>query len=369
MPDLAKLIGEFVTWAGANVPVAAALITAAVSALISLVTLVFNPFFAGRLERTKADLVRQIESSKGDIQKDIETHRAALADDNSFAAAKRAYEYEARKRLYEQIEPLMFQLSEAAEAAHSRVVSLVRTYRDDHLSGSRNWLDHEGYYLRSTVYRLILPVVFLRLIQRRMTFVDMSVDRSFHQKYNLLKMYAKAWTDDFRFARLVPSLAYDPDASVSEADEVHPEIHTRQGLYAGVLDNIIDVLVFSDGDGLRPKTFGEFEDCIEGDTKARKHLKPLLDMLTGFEPNRRPVAARLFQALGVLAFCLSKSFESEAGGSTRSQLASYSDSSDFVETIAWRKENADVDRAVAKAYALDRLAWERRQIRVGSLTA
>src|SRR5208337_2908209 len=60
-----------------------------------------------------------------------------------------------------------FQLFEAAEHAYFRVKSLARTSRSGNLgTGPASWIDRAGYYLRSTVYRMLLPAAIFRLIQR-----------------------------------------------------------------------------------------------------------------------------------------------------------------------------------------------------------
>ena len=78
---------------------AAALIAALVGALASLIVAAIAPFSNRTLERLKSE----------------------LADEAASKSARRDYEYEARKRLYQEIEPLLFQLHEAAEEAFYRV--------------------------------------------------------------------------------------------------------------------------------------------------------------------------------------------------------------------------------------------------------
>jgi len=50
-------------------------------------------------------------------QKDLETLKSELADERAESDARRDYEYDARKRLYEECEPLLFQLIELSENA------------------------------------------------------------------------------------------------------------------------------------------------------------------------------------------------------------------------------------------------------------
>ena len=103
-----------------------ALIAGGVSLVVSLLGHWLGPRGQKAVERMKAEL-------QEDLQRQLEDVRAALADRNSAAAARRDYEYEARKRLYQHVEPLLFQLYEALEEAHYRVRSLVRTATQGHL--------------------------------------------------------------------------------------------------------------------------------------------------------------------------------------------------------------------------------------------
>jgi hypothetical protein len=47
------------------------------------------------------------------MQKEVERLKGEVADKNSESAARRAYEYEARKKLYHEFEPIRFQLLES----------------------------------------------------------------------------------------------------------------------------------------------------------------------------------------------------------------------------------------------------------------
>lgn len=48
---------------------------------------------------------------------DLESLKARLVEEQAEKNARRDYEYEARKRLYQQYEPLLFQLVELSESA------------------------------------------------------------------------------------------------------------------------------------------------------------------------------------------------------------------------------------------------------------
>ncbi|TBD81051.1 hypothetical protein [Rhizobium ruizarguesonis] len=73
-----------------NPQVLAAVVAGGVSVVVSLLSNIYSPIAQRRLERTK-----------GEIQKEIESVRTELATITSEKNARRAYEYETRKRLYE----------------------------------------------------------------------------------------------------------------------------------------------------------------------------------------------------------------------------------------------------------------------------
>ena len=133
-------------------------------------------------------------------QEDIEKLKSALAERKSENDARRDYQYEARKRLYQECEPLLFQLSEVSEYAIFRVQSLARTARKGNLSSSDHWLDGPGYYMASTIYNLLAPVAVFKLLQRRITFVDLTVEPQIRGQYQLAMAIYVSFTDDFVFA-------------------------------------------------------------------------------------------------------------------------------------------------------------------------
>jgi phage tail tape-measure protein len=113
-----------------NMPAAITVAAALISVLGAIGSAVLAYMGNSALEKRKSELTTQIEAFK-----------AGLADDLAARNARRDYEYDARKRLYAQVEPLLFQLFEAAETAFNAVASLARTQRDRNLPG---WLSPGG---------------------------------------------------------------------------------------------------------------------------------------------------------------------------------------------------------------------------------
>jgi hypothetical protein len=70
----------------------------------------------------------------------LETLRRRFDDEKAEKDAKRDYEYDARKRLYEQCGPILFQLVEHCEAAYFRITGLAQTAKLQNLEpGHPSW--------------------------------------------------------------------------------------------------------------------------------------------------------------------------------------------------------------------------------------
>src|SRR5262249_8532269 len=212
------------------------------------------------LETHKGKLQGQLEDRKAelqlDLQKEMEEFKAEIADDAAAKNARRGYEFEARKRLYGQVEPLLFQLFEAAESAFHAVASLARTQREGHLP---EWLDGDEYYIRSIIHRTFLPLAILRLIQKSTTLIDLNLDPSIRLRYAILKECYLTWTDHVGIARFEPKLDYEPSAiDWKTLRQQDPAKYWRQGFVIGHLDRFIDAMIITDGTSRRPMNFGEF---------------------------------------------------------------------------------------------------------------
>ena len=96
---------------------------------------------------------------------------ATFVTQNRLASRKAQldYEFNARKRLYETVGPLRFQLLLAAR-------DLLRRIR---AHPGNTWpMDPNEHYARSFIYRLLKPLAIAQLIERQMTTSDFSVDSS-----------------------------------------------------------------------------------------------------------------------------------------------------------------------------------------------
>lgn len=307
------------------------------------------------LEKAKSELAEnaqaRLESHKAELtarnQTDVEFLRSRLVEQGKERDARRDYEYEAHKRLYAECEPLLFQLADLAEHAQHRVYSLARSARLGQLPG---WLAGDGYYLRSTMYKLMAPLVVFRLIQQRLTFVDLTLDEYIANQYRLLKLLYLTFTDPFDFAEIEPKLEYKPDVGDWRLKRAENErVHWRQGLYLGSLDNSIDALVVTnENEKSQLKTFGEFESEFSDEkSKTRKMFMTFADVLHGFHPQTRPVLWRMLYAQTLIYEQMIKSQATSKGTSTRVGLSAISPKLP-ARGLDWRNSpgDASTDEAV-----------------------
>jgi hypothetical protein len=239
----------------------------------------------------EAELRKRQEAFEQSLE--LEKNRLSKAQEEE--KARRDYEYEARKHLYSEIQPLLFQLKELSESAYRWVISLARTARQGQLS----WLS-KGYYLSMTIYRFTAPLAVFRLIHGRLTIVDFSVDQPIRVQYNIAKQSYLSISDGFSIARAGKDQGIDIDYEPHEVQRRRrrepsiPSVHAQQHLFRGHLDKIADALVTREPDGPRCMTYGEFEEQFN-DSRSNVHraTHALADGFREFTPQSRPVVWRM----------------------------------------------------------------------------
>jgi hypothetical protein len=326
-----------------------AAVASVLAALISAVVL----FATGRSAQRAA---KRLEEQKGRLSKELASETARLAEISADRNARRDYEYDARKRLYTEIEPLLFQLYESLEEAHYRVRSLARTSRSNNLPG---WLSGSGYYLKSTVYKLLVPAVLLRLMQRQMTFVDLRVDETIRLRYQLLKLHSRSFTDDFIFASIKPPLQYDPNNPQWRLLTVTaPATYLRQGLLVGDLESICDAMIVTDINGRsRAMTFSEFVAYVAGPV-INASVGEVFSLFSGFSQMGRPILARMLVAQAIMAqLILSTYAQATSVGDLQRRLDSIMHIYGSNEAFVWQNGGLSVDGSVAFEYWKERLKW------------
>jgi hypothetical protein len=258
-----------------------AVVTSVIAAAASICGALITAVLAQRIKRRNDE---QLERLKNELS-EAKAERDAARD----------YRYDAIKRLYTDLQPLLFQLSLLCEATYLHTRGLARTARNGGLgTGPDSWL-RDDYFLLSTVYRLLVPASVVELIQRRLTLVDLSVDPSLHERYRLARMLVATWNSGFDIAAREPALEYQPhDRDASARAEAEPAVYGLQHLYAGQVEALTACLVVRDApdEPWRHRTYGEFErECREGAT--RDAVAPALGLISTFHPRTHPVLWRM----------------------------------------------------------------------------
>jgi hypothetical protein len=270
-----------------------AIITAGISACISILSIYLTKKSDIALEKLKSKL--EIEKAEHD--------------------ARRDYEYEARKRLYQECEPILFQFAELSESALRRIYALARNAKDGNLGPDRYWLSTDHYFIRSTIYRLIAPMAAFKLLQHRLTNIDLKLDQAINIQYILAKVLYYTFSSSSDLARSEPVIHYDPDqigpeskgleeSTKKERRAKYPERFWLQGLKVGTLDILSDTLILSekgsDNNNIRIKSFGEFEQQFfkkgqspELPDDSNNIFEVFFTIFSYFHPKTRPVLWRV----------------------------------------------------------------------------
>jgi hypothetical protein len=231
--------------------------------------------------------------------------------------ARREYELEARKRLYKESEPILFQLHQLCEAADSRISHMPRKVREgwfltkeeylkaiekyeeksptqqkeeeEVLMDRFGWLSFPNHYMFTTIYRLLAPMATFKMLQDRLTTVDLELDPLIKTIYLLSKhLYYRTFSGESELAEIanIPYETYD------------------QGIFLGYLENATEELIqhYNEPDKVqRIKSFGEFNKnyIIEENSTGNneKKVKPPFDrfyyLFEFFHPKTKPVLWRL----------------------------------------------------------------------------
>jgi hypothetical protein len=249
-----------------------ALVTGGLAFLAAVITAVLSWYGQHQAdEKNKARDLRLAETNE----------RLALVNDRlsrqaAEESARRAYEYEARQRLYVQIQPLLFQLSELCESSYDRVANLqqARVFRRLESPGS--------YIMLSTIHRLVSPLVVIRQIQRRLTAVDLGVDSTLRGQYLVAKEIARTLTSGEQLAETEPRLDY---RWTTDAD--------RQHIGVGELEMLITLATVREPDGTtRWMDYAELEASYQNDGKAEKIINQVQIPLLRANPLTKPVVWR-----------------------------------------------------------------------------
>jgi hypothetical protein len=308
----------------ATVAAATSIVAAAIAAIVAVIT--------ERSRQNHALCIKNLE----------DTAQERYAKRN----ARRDYEYDARKKLYLECEPLLFQFVELGERAIGQIELLAAFSRSRELEDDSRNAFRNTYFRSATVYRLFAPLVVFSLMQRILTLVDLSLDPRIKAYYELSKILFASFRDDLEIARAHPPI---PDYGAhSNADR---QKAGRQVVVYGNLTNAAEQLIVErEGGKPRCMTFGEFETYF-ATASHNTSLEAVSDFIVSINPRTRPVAWRIL----IAQFIIYKTFHRLT--SVRSEDIHGKVTFDFVsdvsasdrERLDWRSHDEASDTDVLAA--------------------
>lgn len=313
------------------------LIVALVAGCFGIAGTVFASVLASRQAATARDVAR-IDQAQRDAADEARHQREGELD------ARREYNYEAQKRLYELYEPLRFQLVHASARALRRISEISLEPPPAALSDED--MRTAPTYLYQTAYELLAPLALVSLVERQMTLVDLRVDGQAALEFWLAKGLKDVMSEDVLLARIEPAVPYSPHVeNWDELRQKDPRRYQRQGLDPAELETVLGLLITTTTAGAeRLRSNGEFmvylgEIAQSTAPNGVDNLKMLLD---GFTPHERPVFWRILVTQTLLYGC----FLTIAllGSPTRQLLSRLGDDhADLLQHAAARRQRLDLD--------------------------
>lgn len=296
---------------------------------------------------------------------------SSLAEQRAESDARRAYEYEARKRLYEVYEPLRVRMLDCTDNAVAEIITLT-----ERPGPGRPGSSSAEYRVKAAVYYLLAPLVVARMIERRLTLVDLSLDRRIYTEFVLAQLICRSLSDEFAIAQLDKPLPYSPYVpGWREKRAECPQQFRRQGLPLGRLNTALDFLhVTRPGDIDTVTSFGEFEPKFDelDTTDLRTGPGAARDLFLDFDPATRPVLWRLLVTQALLYWCYQRVVFGEELPDLGDLGAAFIASSMYNKLLAALDSGTQPGRAdeltatarAAASYAAARLAPALRRVRL-----
>lgn len=299
----------------------AAIIAAFTSLLLALISVLQSARQRKKLNEQQI----LIENLRKESASSLESIRHDFTIKKSILDARLDYEYEAKKKLYSEYEPLFFQFTEFSTLAlnHIKGISWVtfHSVQDSEKWNKEIWMDRSSYYFRETVYKLFCPLAILKLINERLNTVDVRMDSKILIVYKIGKILCSSFQHDYIIAqKMSNSVKVDKEHvdkfgegfklgapfNQSYYDEwqkkivINPEeFEGGEGIRTGQFDSILNELIDQrEGKG-RVISFNEFESKLTDD-KSADWLKILELRFAKFDPKVNKILWRLL----VIQACL-----------------------------------------------------------------
>jgi len=241
----------------------------------------YETTLAEKVARSKGEIDERLSAAKASLEAHL---RQGVEEYLGDKAADRQYRLDARKRLYTAIGPLRFQLVVACADLSARVERIG--------SGKQPYATSlEGYFGRSTAFRLLRVFATAELIERQMAYADFSVDAS---TADLLRFKHEAF---LCLTSSTVSLEH-PDANWDDQVE---------HIYSDVLSMIAAAMIVTDGavTPSRVMRFAEFDQFVS-DPKRLDLIHPVPRLFDGFTIATKPILWIRLVSLGELCTSLVK---------------------------------------------------------------
>jgi len=175
---------------------------------------------------------------------EIEVLKSSLARESAEEQSRREYEFAARKRLYEECEPLVLKLASSCDTAADHIIDLADSRRWVELRATRDinsyWMLSRSSEVISFARALLEPLAYYTLLSEKVTLVDLNFDRRVAEVYKLARAAYRIHLDDYKIAAAPPALMYDPVVpGWREKRAREPAAYWWQGLTRGRLDPAI----------------------------------------------------------------------------------------------------------------------------------
>jgi hypothetical protein len=228
-----------------------------------------------KLAKLKADLDTRLATAKAETEA---TLRIGVEEYLGDKTAERQYQFDARKRLYAAIGPLRFQLITASVNFANRINRIG--------DGNQRYATSlDGYFGRSTVFRLLRLFAIAELIERQVAYADFSVDPS--------TMYLLRFKETAFRCLSSSSISLDHPDSIWDNQVEH--------IFYGTLSMIAATMVVEDSDGkqARAMRFDEFNSFISNREKLAS-IRPVPRLMENFTTAAKPILWVRFVALAQL---------------------------------------------------------------------
>ena len=261
-----------------------AVIAALITGSVSLLVAVFSVTFTAYTQRKTAQDNRARDEKLARLN-------ASLTQQRDEDIALRDYTYEARKRLYKEVNPILFRLRELCEGSIWRVRRIVC----GEFQVITDYQKLTDYHVQTTAQRLVGPLVVAQEIQRHMTAVDLRVDPAIKAQYIVSRELLWILHEGKAIAAVPPAIRYRGEGAPEEP---------RQHLTFAQLQRLVDVFTKQEEDGTRrPLKLMELED-----SKTDKDIAPVLlrmkTLFTSASASSTPVLWRLLIAQASLMHVL-----------------------------------------------------------------